>query len=59
MKSMKVPVLVFENNEDVDILMAALESWNEMQNKYSKHKVQEKLNEIYKIKAILDNTNKN
>jgi len=59
MKSMKVPVLVFENNEDVDILMAALESWNEMQNKYSKHKVQEKLNEIYKIKAILDNTNNN
>ncbi len=59
MKSMRVPVLVFENNEDVDILMAALESWNEMQNKYSKHKVQEKLNEIYKIKAILDNTNNN
>ena len=59
MKSMKVPVLVFEYNDDVDILMAALESWNEMQNKYSKHKVHEKLNEIYKIKAILDNTNNN
>jgi len=59
MKSMRVPVLVFENSEDVDILIAALYNWNETQNKYDKHKVQEKLNEIYKIKAILDNTNNN
>ena len=59
MKSMKVPVLVFENNEDVDILIAALYNWNETQNKYDKQKVQEKLNEIYKIKTILDNTNNN
>jgi len=59
MKSMKVPVLVFENNEDVDILIKSLSFWNENQNEYNKHKVQEKLNEIYKIKAILDNTNNN
>jgi len=59
MKSMKVPVLIFENNEDVDILIAALYNWNESQNKYDKQKVQEKLNEIYKIKTILDNTNNN
>jgi len=56
---MKVPVLIFENNEDVDILIAALYNWNESQNKYDKQKVQEKLNEIYKIKTILDNTNNN
>ena len=59
MKSMRVPVLVFENTEDVNILIAALYSWNESQNQYDKNKVQEKLNEIYKIKAILDNTNNN
>tara|TARA_R100000458_G_C8159197_1_gene163930 strand:- start:13 stop:192 length:180 start_codon:yes stop_codon:yes gene_type:complete len=59
MKSMRVPVLVFENNEDVDILITALYNWNESQNKYDKHKVQERLDEIYKIKTILDNTNNN
>jgi len=59
MKSMRVPVLVFENTEDVDILIAALYNWNESQSKYDKQKVQEKLNEIYKIKTILDNTNNN
>ena len=59
MKSMRVPVLVFENKEDVDILIAALYNWNETQNKYNKTKVEERLNEIYKIKTIFDTTNNN
>ena len=59
MKSMRVPVLVFENNEDVDILIAALYNWNETQTKYDKNKVQERLNEIYKIQTIFEKTNNN
>lgn len=59
MKSMRVPVLVFENSEDVDILIAALYNWNEIQSKYSKSKVQERLNEVYKIQTIFEKTNHN
>lgn len=59
MKSMRVPVLVFENSEDVDILIAALYNWNETQSKYSKSKVQERLNEVYKIQTIFEKTNHN
>lgn len=59
MKSMRVPVLVFENSEDVDILIAALYNWNETQSKYNKAKVQERLNEVYKIKTIFEKTNHN
>jgi len=56
---MRVPVLVFENSDDVDILVAALYNYNENQNKYSKTKVQERLNEIYKIQTIFEKTNNN
>ena len=59
MKTMRVPVLVFENNEDVDILIAALYNYNETQTKYDKTKVQERLNEIYKIQTIFEKTNNN
>ena len=59
MKSMRVPVLVFETPEDVDIILKAMNSWNEVQHEYDKNKVQEKINEIYKIKQIFDNTNNN
>ena len=59
MKTMRVPVLVFENSDDVDILVAALYNYNENQNKYDKTKVQERLNEIYKIQTIFEKTNNN
>jgi 3-methyladenine DNA glycosylase AlkC len=59
MKTMRVPVLVFENSDDVDILVEALYNYNENQNKYSKTKVQERLNEIYKIQTIFEKTNNN
>jgi len=59
MKSMRVPVLVFENSEDVDIIIDSLYSWNQTQSKYNKKKVEERLNEIYKIKTIFEATNNN
>lgn len=59
MKSMRVPVLVFENSEDVDIIIDSLYSWNQTQSKYNKKKVEERLNEIYKIKTIFETTNNN
>lgn len=59
MKSMRVPVLVFENSEDVDIIIDSLCSWNQTQSKYNKKKVEERLNEIYKIKTIFEATNNN
>ena len=59
MKTMRVPVLVFENKEDVEILMSAMVNYAEVQNKYEKTKVRERLNEIYKINTIFEQTNNN
>ena len=59
MKTMRVPVLVFENKEDVEIVMSAMVNYAEVQNKYEKAKVRERLNEIYKINTIFEQTNNN
>jgi len=59
MKTMRVPVLVFENKEDVEIVMSAMVNYAEVQNKYEKTKVRERLNEIYKINTIFEKTNNN
>ncbi len=59
MKTMRVPVLVFENKEDVEIVMSAMVNYAEVQNKYEKTKVRERLNEIYKINTIFEQTNNN
>lgn len=59
MKTMRVPVLVFENKEDVEIIMSAMVNYAEVQNKYEKTKVRERLNEIYKINTIFEQTNNN
>ena len=59
MKTMRVPVLVFENKEDVEIVMSAMVNYAEVQNKNEKTKVRERLNEIYKINTIFEQTNNN
>jgi len=58
-KSMRVPVLVFEKHEEVEIMMAALHTYKETQKKYDKVKIAELLNEVYKINKIFEKTNNN
>jgi len=58
-KSMRVPVLVFEKHEEVEIMMAALHTYKETQKKYDEVRITELLNEIYKIDRIFEKTNNN
>ena len=60
-KSMKVPVLVIEHKDDVEMIMRGLH-WLQEQKVYddppeSKERFEELLNEIYKIQSILEKTN--
>ena len=60
-KSMKVPVLVIEHKEDVEMIMRGLH-WLQEQKVYDdppdiKKRFEELLNEIYKIQRILEKTN--
>ena len=56
---MRVPVLVFEKHEEVEIMMAALHTYKETQKKYAEVRITELLNEIYKIDRIFEKTNNN
>tara|TARA_R110002012_G_scaffold320710_1_gene545090 strand:- start:1914 stop:2099 length:186 start_codon:yes stop_codon:yes gene_type:complete len=57
-KSMQVPVLVFEKQEDVELLMNALHNKKEYANdEKEKAKYNELLNELYKINKIYETTN--
>jgi hypothetical protein len=56
---MRIPVLVFEKHEEVEIMMSALHTYKETQKKYDKVKIAELLNEIYKINSIFEKTNNN
>tara|TARA_Y100001951_G_scaffold42450_1_gene33628 strand:+ start:54 stop:236 length:183 start_codon:yes stop_codon:yes gene_type:complete len=58
-KSMRVPVLVFEKHEEVEIMMSALHTYKETQKKYDEVRIAELLNEIYKINSIFEKTNNN
>ena len=58
-KSMRIPVLVFENKEEVEIMLSSIHTYQETQKKYDKVKVAELLNEIYKIDRIFEKTNNN
>ena len=53
-KSMKVPVLVMEHQDDVELLIQGLER---MFNKEKRDRVRELLEELYKIRKIYETTN--
>jgi|TARA_R100000501_G_scaffold5591_2_gene12372 hypothetical protein len=55
-KAMRVPVLIFENIEEVKIIMKALHHRQEHK-KDNPIKIQGILNEIYKIKEIIEKAN--
>ena len=52
-KAMKVPVLVIENIEEVRIMITSLARWKHPDSK----RVEGLLNELQKIKQIIENTN--
>tara|TARA_R110002020_G_scaffold256273_2_gene469925 strand:- start:22615 stop:22800 length:186 start_codon:yes stop_codon:yes gene_type:complete len=57
-KSMQVPVLVFEKQEDVELLMNALHNKKEYAtDEKEKAKYDELLHELYKINKIYETTN--
>jgi len=57
-KSMQVPVLVFEKQEDVELLMEALHNRKEYEkDEKGKVKYDELLHELYKINKIYEKTN--
>ena len=57
-KSMQVPVLVFEKQQDVEILMNALHNRKEyIKDEREKEKYDELLHELYKINKIYEKTN--
>ena len=55
-KAMRVPVLIFENIEEVKIIMKALHHRQEHK-KDDPVRIQGILDEVYKIKQIIENTN--
>jgi|TARA_Y100000310_G_scaffold8081_1_gene8743 hypothetical protein len=55
-KAMRVPHLVIEDIEEIKIMMKALHNWQEHK-KDNPIRIQGLLNELYKIKKIIENTN--
>ncbi len=53
---MRVPHLVIEDIEEIKIMMKALHNWQEHK-KDNPIRIQGLLNELYKIKKIIENTN--
>ena len=57
-KSMRVPVLVFEKQKEVEILMEALHTKKEyMTDGTDKKECDKLLNELYKLNKIYETTN--
>jgi ribosomal protein S8 len=51
-KSMRIPVLVFENKEEVEIMLSSIHTYQETQKKYDKVKVAELLKGYKYLKDI-------
>ena len=63
-KALKVQVLVFENNEEVEMIMNGLHRIKEANlvkydSETSKKRLEDLLNEVYKINAIFEAQNDN
>lgn len=63
-KALKVQVLVFENNEEVEMMMNGLHRIKEANlvkydSETSKKRLEDLLNEVYKINAIFEAQNDN
>tara|TARA_R100000306_G_C4326850_1_gene118116 strand:+ start:438 stop:626 length:189 start_codon:yes stop_codon:yes gene_type:complete len=60
-KAMRVPVLVFENKEDAEIILESIGLYERHHGNRNTHKikVQELINEIRKIVVIFEKTNNN
>tara|TARA_R110000824_G_scaffold109467_1_gene257034 strand:- start:285 stop:485 length:201 start_codon:yes stop_codon:yes gene_type:complete len=63
-KALKVQVLVFENNEEVEMIMNGLHRIKEANlvkyhSETSKKRLEDLLNEVYKINAIFEAQNNN
>ena len=62
MKAMKIPVLAFEHQDEVKLIMSALRYRLLSDSTYptpARTKVRSILDELYKIDAIFENTNNN
>ena len=58
-KALRVPVLVFENKEEVEIIASALNLYSEEYGGERQKKVDKVRNEIHKIIVIFEKTNNN
>ena len=61
MKAMKIPVLAFEHQDEVKLIMSALNSVKDSDTlpSESRKKIRSILDELFKINAIFENTNNN
>ena len=61
MKSLKVQAVIFENKDEVEIIMSALNAIknNTTYPATSREKIRSMLHELYKIKSIYEATNNN